>query len=55
MTDYRNKFGNSENKITIATTRPETILRDTALCVNPKDNRYKDFIGVSIRLCGMKW
>ncbi|PLX26498.1 valine--tRNA ligase [Candidatus Parcubacteria bacterium] len=31
--------------ITIATTRPETKLGDTAVAVNPKDDRYKDFIG----------
>ena len=31
----------SDEKITIATTRPETILGDTAICVNPKDSRYK--------------
>jgi valyl-tRNA synthetase len=31
--------------ITIATTRPETKLGDTAVAVNPKDKRYKDFIG----------
>lgn len=30
---------------TIATTRPETKLGDTAVAVNPKDKRYKDFIG----------
>ena len=36
---------NSEEKITIATTRPETILGDTAICVNPKDNRYKHLNG----------
>ena len=30
----------SEEKITIATTRPETILGDTAICVNPNDKRY---------------
>ena len=35
----------SNDFLTIATTRPETMLGDTALCVNPKDNRYKDFIG----------
>ena len=35
----------SDDFLTIATTRPETMLGDTALCVNPKDNRYKDFIG----------
>jgi len=34
--------------ITIATTRPETILGDTAVCVNPKDDRYKHLIGKSV-------
>ena len=32
---------NSDEFITIATTRPETILGDTAICVNPNDDRYK--------------
>ncbi len=32
-----------QNSITIATTRPETMLGDTAVAVNPKDERYKDF------------
>src|SRR5215471_2623063 len=31
--------------ISVATTRPETILGDTAVAVNPKDPRYKDLIG----------
>jgi valyl-tRNA synthetase len=31
--------------ITVATTRPETILGDTAVAVNPKDARYKDMVG----------
>ncbi len=31
--------------LTVATTRPETLLGDTALVVNPKDKRYLDFIG----------
>jgi valyl-tRNA synthetase len=31
--------------ITVATTRPETILGDTAVAVNPEDERYKDVIG----------
>lgn len=34
--------------ITIATTRPETILGDTAVCVNPNDDRYKHLIGKSV-------
>ena len=35
------KIENSDEKITIATTRPETILGDTAICVNPNDSRFK--------------
>jgi valyl-tRNA synthetase len=31
--------------ITIATQRPETIMGDTAICVNPNDERYKDLAG----------
>ncbi len=37
--------GEEERFITIATTRPETMLGDTALVVNPEDERYKDLIG----------
>ncbi len=37
-------------KITVATTRPETMLGDTAVAVNPKDERYKDFIYKTIDL-----
>ena len=36
--------------ITIATTRPETMLGDTAVAVNPTDKRYKHFIGKTVRL-----
>ncbi len=36
--------------ITVATTRPETMLGDTAVAVNPEDERYKDLIGKKIRL-----
>lgn len=35
-------------KITVATTRPETILGDVAICVNPSDNRYTAFIGKEV-------
>jgi valyl-tRNA synthetase len=31
--------------IVVATTRPETMLGDTAVAVNPKDKRYKEFVG----------
>jgi valyl-tRNA synthetase len=37
--------GQEERFITIATTRPETMLGDTAIVVNPDDERYKDLIG----------
>ena len=35
----------SDEKLTIATTRPETILGDTAICVNPNDERYTQLKG----------
>ena len=35
----------TEEFITIATTRPETMLGDTAIAVNPKDKRYKKLVG----------
>ena len=41
------KIIDSDNYVTIATTRPETILGDSAICVNPKDKRYREFIGRS--------
>ena len=42
------KIVGEENSITIATTRPETMMGDTALAVNPNDNRYKKFIGKKV-------
>ncbi len=41
---------NSDRFITVATTRPETMLGDTAVAVSPKDARYKDLIGQTIEL-----
>ena len=41
---------NSDRKITVATTRPETMLGDTAVAVNGKDERYKDLIGQMVAL-----
>ena len=38
----RYKVEGSDRTIVVATTRPETILGDTALCVNPEDPRYQD-------------
>lgn len=40
----------SSKSITIATTRPETMLGDTAIAVNPNDERYKDLIGTKVTL-----
>ncbi len=37
-------------EIVVATTRPETMLGDTAVAVNPADDRYKDLIGRAVRL-----
>ncbi len=39
-----------ENFLTIATTRPETMLGDVAVAVNPGDERYKAFIGKTVIL-----
>jgi valyl-tRNA synthetase len=36
--------------ITVATTRPETMLGDTAVCVNPEDERYKNLVGEKVIL-----
>ena len=41
---------NSDNFITVATTRPETMLGDSAVAVNPKDERFADFVGKKIVL-----
>jgi valyl-tRNA synthetase len=38
------------NNVIVATTRPETMLGDTAVAVNPKDKRYKNLIGQKISL-----
>ncbi len=34
----------------VATTRPETLLGDTAVAVNPDDDRYKEFIGIKVKV-----
>ena len=39
-----------KNFITVATTRPETMLGDTAIAVNPEDDRYNSLIGKKIKL-----
>ncbi|MEG2613952.1 MAG: valine--tRNA ligase, partial [Alistipes sp.] len=45
----RYKIEGSDRQIIVATTRPETILGDTALCVNPNDPRY-DFLPQDARV-----
>ena len=42
------KFAEGDGSITVATTRPETILGDVAICVNPSDERYQSFIGKEV-------
>jgi valyl-tRNA synthetase len=44
----RYRIKNTDEFVTIATTRPETILADTAVCVNPNDERYKHLIGKTV-------
>ena len=41
----RYKFKDSDEYLIVATTRPETMLGDTAVAVNPEDERYKKYIG----------
>ena len=45
--EYRFADG-SKGGITIATQRPETIMADVAIAVNPKDERFKDLIGKKV-------
>lgn len=46
------KYPLSDNSghVVLATTRPETLLGDTAIAVNPDDERYKDIIGKTVTL-----
>ena len=46
----RYKIENSDNYVVVATTRPETMLGDTAVAVNPNDDRYKDIVGKRVFL-----
>ncbi len=47
---YPIEDGSPGESLTIATTRPETMLGDTAVAVNPDDERYKALIGKFVRL-----
>lgn len=42
------KLADGSAVITVATTRPETILGDVAICVNPADERYTSFVGKEV-------
>ncbi|HMR72699.1 MAG TPA: class I tRNA ligase family protein, partial [Candidatus Saccharibacteria bacterium] len=43
-------FLDRAGEIVVATTRPETMLGDTAIAVHPDDERYKDFIGATVQV-----
>ncbi|MFP4020649.1 MAG: valine--tRNA ligase [Halanaerobium sp.] len=45
---YKYPYKDREGHITIATTRPETMLGDTAIAVHPSDERYKDLVGEKV-------
>lgn len=47
---YRYPVLGEDDYLTIATTRPETMLGDTAVAVNPKDERMAKYVGKSLRL-----
>ena len=44
------KLKGSDEYLTVATTRPETMLGDTALAVSPKDSRFKKYVGKTVIL-----
>ena len=46
--EYKTEDG--KRSIVVATTRPETMLGDTAIAVNPEDERYKDIVGTCVIL-----
>ncbi|MBI4699420.1 MAG: valine--tRNA ligase [Nitrospirae bacterium] len=43
-------FANGNGHVVVATTRPETLLGDTAVAVNPDDERYKNIVGKILKL-----
>ena len=46
----RYKLSDSDEYLNLATTRPETLLGDTAIAVNPNDERYKKYVGKKVIL-----
>ena len=47
---FRYPFADGNGHVTVATTRPETMLGDTAVAVNPKDERYRALVGKKLML-----
>ena len=47
---FRYPLADGSGHLTVATTRPETMLGDTAVAVHPEDERYKHLVGKSVRL-----
>ena len=47
---FRYPLADGSGHLVVATTRPETMLGDTAVAVNPADARYRDLVGKQIRL-----
>ncbi|MBI9071235.1 MAG: valine--tRNA ligase [Melioribacteraceae bacterium] len=47
---FKYPIKDSDKFLVVATTRPETMLGDTGLAVNPNDERYKDLVGKSVVL-----
>jgi valyl-tRNA synthetase len=47
---FRYPMADGNGFITVATTRPETYLGDTAVAVNPEDERYKNMVGRKVKL-----
>jgi valyl-tRNA synthetase len=50
MWHIRYPLAEGEGSLTVATTRPETLLGDTALMVHPEDERYRHLIGKKVKL-----
>jgi valyl-tRNA synthetase len=46
----RYPLSDGSGQLVVATTRPETMLGDTAVAVHPEDERYRDYIGKTVRL-----
>ena len=50
MWHMRYPLGDGSGELVVATTRPETMLGDTAVAVHPDDERYQNYIGKNVKL-----